>query len=240
MRTQTEIIAEVLVRNNRTTTDAFITDASLKNWYLQANVWAASFHKWPFTEGKYSTTYTTAVTDDMGNTIVQYPEGWKADSVRILTIGGKQLRKTEFQSFLRFIENNTLNGNNNNSRVYSDYARQLFVNTGADVSGTLTAYGQFQPYIDVTDETALSVFSGFDEEGNEAIVEKMSAYLKRREHLPDEAELHDKRAGDKLEEIYKRIGDEQYNYQTKGRIITIMIDLEKINFKFYVGIIIHS
>lgn len=217
MRTRDDIFTEVLVRNNRTTTDTFITDTMLKSWYKESHVWGASFHKWPFTEGKNSTTYTTSITDEMGNTIVQYPEGWKADSVRILTIGGKQMRKLEFQSFLRFIENNSLSGNNNNSRVYSDYARQLYVNTGADVSGTLTAFGQYMPIIDVTDETGITIFSDFDEEGNEAIVEKMTAYLKRREHLPEEAELHDKRAADKLEEIWKRIGDEQYNYQTKDQ-----------------------
>lgn len=215
MRTRDDIFAEVLVRNNRSTTDGFISDTLLKNWYGASNIWGASYHKWPFTEGRSSTTYTTAITDEMGNTIVQYPEGWKADSIRILTIGGKQLKKLAFQSFLRFIENNSVNGNNNNSRIFSDYARQIYVNTGADVSGTLTTYGQFQPAIDLTDETGLTVFSGFDEEGNEAIVEKMTSYLKRHEHLTDEAELHDKRASEKLEEIWKRVGDEQYGYHTK-------------------------
>ncbi len=127
------------------------------------------------------------------------------------------MRKLEFQSFLRYIENYSLSGNNNNSRIYSDYARQLYVNTGADVSGTLTAYGQFQPYIDVTDESALTVFSGFDEEGNEAIILMMSSYVKSKEHLTEESEYNQKKAIEKLEEVWKRIGDEQYNYQTKDQ-----------------------
>lgn len=213
MRTRDDIFTEVLVRNNLTTTDTFITDTTLKNWYKEAHVWATSFHKWPFTEGKSSTTYTTSNTNETGQVSIAYPEGWKADSIRIVTIGGKRMDKQNFQSFLRFLEDN----NRNSDRIYSDYGRQLYVNVNADVSGTLVAYGQYTPYLDVTDETGISIFSDFDEEGNEALVEKMTSYLKRREHLKEEAELHDKRATEKLEEIWKRIQDEQYAYQSKGQ-----------------------
>ncbi len=213
MRTQTDIITEVLVRNNRTTTDAFITDTIIKTWYKDAHIWASSLHKWPFTEGKQSTTYTTSVTDDMGNAVIPYFEGWKADSIRIITIGGKRMQKMEFGSFLRFIENNSTR----TDRIYSDYGRQLYVNVKADVSGTLTAYGQYTPYIDITDESGVSIFSDFDAEGNEAIVEKMTSYLKNKEHLEDEAEKHDKKASEKLEEVWKRISDEQYAYQTRDQ-----------------------
>mgnify|MGYP001594512768 CR=1 FL=1 len=213
MRTRDDIFTEVLVRNNRTTTDGFISDTFLKNWYTQANAWAAGYHKWPFTEGKASTTYSTSVTDDMGNAIVPYFEGWKADSIRVMTIGGKRMEKLAFQSFLRFIEDNP----GNTARLYTDYGRQLFVNVSADVSGTLTAYGQYTPYIDVTDESGLTIFSDYDVEGNEAIVEKMSEYLKRREHLDNEAELNAKNATIKLEEIWKKIQDEQFTDQTKDQ-----------------------
>ena len=213
MRTRDDVFTEVLVRNNRTTTDGFITDTMLKSWYKESHVWATAVHKWPFTEGKNSTTYTTSVTDDLGNVVVSYPEGWKADSIRVLTIGGKRMDKQVFSSFLRFLEDNT----GSTERIYSDFARQLYVNVNADVSGTLTAYGQYMPIIDVTDETGITIFSDYDEEGNEAIVEKMTGYLKRREHLPDEAELHDQRAMVKLEEVWKRIQDEQYAYETKDQ-----------------------
>ena len=213
MRTRDDIFTEVLVRNNRTTTDSFITDTMLKSWYREANTWANAYHKWPFTEGKASTTYTTSVTDDIGSAIIPYFEGWKSDSIRMMTIGGKRMTKLEFTSFQRFLERNT----SNTDRIFSDYARQIYVNVNADVSGSLTAYGQYTPYIDVTDETGITMFSDFDQEGNEAIVEKMSCFLKRREHLADEAELHDQRAIAKLEEIWKRVQDEQYNYQTRDQ-----------------------
>jgi len=221
MRTKTDIITQVLVRNNRETTDAFISDTDLKNWYRDAHIWASGYHKWPFTEGKQSTTYSTSVTDDMGNAVIPLFEGWKSDSIRIMTIGGKRMQKMEFSSFLRFIERNSTS----TDRIFSDFGRQIYVNVNADVSGTLTAYGQYTPYIDVTDESGVTIFSDYDEEGNEAMVEKITSYLKRREHLQDEAELHDKKAGEKLEEIWKKTQDEQYGYQTRDQAMFNDIDV---------------
>lgn len=225
LNTVGDIITEVLARNNRSTTDTFITDAMLRGWLQNAHTWATSLHKWPFTEGKSSTTFTTAVQDDLGNTIVQYPEGWKADSIRIITLGGKRLQKLEFSSFLRFLENFS-QANNNNMRVCSDYGRQIYVNTGIDVSGTFTVYGQYTPAIDPTDLTATTIFSGFDEEGNEAIVEMMTSYLHTREGgtgvlirgKPVSAGIiAQQNAVNLLEGIWKRVQDEAYGYQTRDQ-----------------------
>lgn len=225
MRTRDDIFTEVLVRNNRSTTDAFITDTNLKNWYKNAHNIAAARHKWPFTEGKASTTFVTTAQDELGNTVIAYPEGWKADSVRILAIGGKRLQKLEFSSFLRYLENNSQSYQNNNSRIYSDYARQMYVNSGVDLTGTLVVWGQYMPIIDVTDENGLTVFSDYDEEGNEAIYEFMTARLKEKEHLDSEVLEHQKKAQDILDDLWKRIQDEQYNYQTKDQSMFDHIDV---------------
>ena len=202
LNTTGDVMTEVLVRNNRTTTDAFITDAILQDWMRQSHKWGSAYHKWPFTEGRVSTTF--AATEEWNF------EGYKSDSFRILQIGGKRLKKLDFANYQIFREEEP----SSNERVFSDFGRTVFINPNVDLSGTLTAWGQYEPIIDPTDLTALTVFSGSDEEGNEALVEKISAYLKRREHLPDEAELHDQRAVAKLEEVWKRVLDEQYAYQT--------------------------
>lgn len=202
LRTRDDIFTEVLVRSNRSTTDTFITDTILKNWYVQAHTWATGLHKWPFTEGRTSTTYSS--TEEWNF------EGYKADSFRIVTVGGKRLKKLNFEDYLIFKEEQP----NADDRVYSDFGRTLFINTAADVSGTLTCYGQFTPAIDLTDETGLTVFSDFDQEGNEAIVEKMRASLYAREHNTQESLVHNQEAARLLEELWKRVQDEQGMYQT--------------------------
>ena len=221
LRTVSDIITEVLVRNNRTTTDSFITDAMLNRWLTAANAWATGYHKWPFTEGKSSTTFASLVTDDLGYLRGEYPEGWKSDSIRQLLIDGKRVQKLNWEDFQMYIENHT----DDDERIYSDFGRSYFINPRIDLSGTVTAWGQYSPNVDATDTSATTVFSNYDEEGNEAIIEKMTGYLKRREHLPQEAELHDKRAAEKLEEIWNKIADEQYAYQSKDRGMFERIDL---------------
>jgi hypothetical protein len=179
----------------------------LKSWWTESNVWATSYHKWPFTEGRLQTTFATGGGPGGDE---WYFEGYKADSFRILQVGGKRLTKLNFEDYQIMREAQPTV----TDRVFADYGRTVFINPSLDASGTITAYGQYQPYIDVTDENGTTIFSGYDEEGNEAIVEKMTGYLKRREHLANEAELHDQRAAGKLEEVWKRISDEQYAYQT--------------------------
>lgn len=207
LNTRNDIFAEVLARNNRTTTDGFISDTILEGWLGDAHQWASAFHKWPFTEGRVMTTYTTGSGSDSDE---WYFEGYKADSFRIITVGGKRLQKLNFADYQILREENA----SSSERVFADYGNALFINPNADVSGTVVAYGQFVPVIDPNYGVQTTIFSGNNEEGNEAIVEKMTSYLKRREHLMNEAELHDQRAVMKLEEVWKRILDEQYAYQT--------------------------
>lgn len=207
LNTVGDIMTEVLVRNNRTTTDGFISDTYLKAWVQDAHKWGAAAHKWPFTEGRVQTTYATG---GGSNSDEFYFEGYKADSFRIVQVGGKRLDKLNFADYQILRED----APGRDDRVFADFGRIMFINPTADLSGTLVAYGQYEPLLDPTDLSSTTLFSNYDEEGNEAMVEKMSGYLKRRLHLTDEAELHDKRANDKLEEIWKRIQDEQYAYQT--------------------------
>lgn len=199
-----EIITEVLVRNNRTTTDSFITDTMLQDWLRASHTWASAFKKWPMTEGRVSTTYSA--TEELTF------EGYKADSFRIVKVGDKLLQKLNFKDYLTMKDDRP----DANDRVYSDYGRTLFVNPSADVTGTLVAFGQYQPVIDPTDTSAETIFTSWDAEGNEAIVEKMTSYLKRRDSQVQEAELHDQRAGVKLEEVWGRIGDEQFGYHNQN------------------------
>lgn len=207
LQTVNDIITEVLVRNNRTTTDSFVTDTMLQDWLRMANNYCTTFKKWPFSEVRdRSYAWTGAEEVDYTAFTVDY----KADSIRMMQIGDKRVDKMNFEDYLLMREERP----DANDRVFSDFGRVLYVNPRADVSGTMSVFGQYTPKIDATDMTAVTAFSPYDEEGNEAIVEKMTGYLKRREHLPDEAELHDGRTDGKLIQVWEKIQAEQYKYKT--------------------------
>lgn len=198
-----DIQTDVVRKLGITTTAAYYSDAIINGWIQQAARWAASYKKWPFTEGRVSTTYT-------GAEEFQF-EGYKAESFRMLLIGGKRYKKMNYEDYLIMKEAEP----QSTERVFSDYGRLVIVNTGASGSGTMTAYGQFQPAdIDVTDHTALTVFSSGDEEGNEAIVEKVLEFANSREKKPDEALMHLQKAAAILEGLWGKCQDEQYAYQT--------------------------
>ena len=207
MNTRDQIINQVLVRNNRTTTDSFITDTSLSTWWRDAIIWASSYKEWPFTEARDASS-TWSGTEKVEYT--SFAPEFKTDSIRIMTIGDKRLQKLNFEDYLIFREEQPTG----DDRVFTDLNRTVYINPYADVSGTLTVYGQEQVAIDMTDETGTTPFSTYDAEGNEAIYEKMSSYMKRREHLTQEAELHDQRASAKLEEIWGRVKARQALYQS--------------------------
>lgn len=210
LNTNGDIITEFLVRNNRTTTDGFITDATVQGWLKDAHTWATGYKKWPMTEGKYSTTSASTTTSAEGYTTLGYPENWKSDSVRLLLVGGKRFDKKNFYKFQSFIEDNPAD----TSKIYSDFGRQILINPNAsEFSGTVVLWGQYQPILDVTDLTAPTAFSNADEQGNEALVIKMTSYLKYREHLIYEAQVDDQTASAKLEEVFTKIGEEQFAYQ---------------------------
>lgn len=209
LNTVNDIMTEVLVRNNRTTTDTFITDSTLQGWIKDAHTWAAAFKKWPMTEGKASTTASSLVTSAEGYTTLTYPESFKADSVRLLTVGGKRFQKKNFYKFQEFLEDNPAD----TSKIWTDYGRQILINpNAAEVSGTVVTWGQYTPILDVTDLTAKTIFSDYDEQGNEAIVRKTTSYLKEREHLKAEAQIADKEAGEILSSVKGLIDEEQYAY----------------------------
>jgi len=201
------IINEVLVRNNRTTTDSFISDTMLEDWLREANNYCVSQYKWPLSEVRDQTTAWTG-TEEVAYS--SFGINFKADSIRILQIGGKRLQKINFEKYQDFREDLP----SSTEKYFSDFGRVLFINPNCGLNGTIAAFGQYMAVIDPTDTTATTIFSTFDEEGNEALVEKMTSYMKRREHLPQEAELHDQRADMVLAKLWKKIQNEQYEYQS--------------------------
>lgn len=221
LNTRKEIIDEVVVRLGVSTTAAFYDDTTLSNWIDQAHQWAAGYHKWPFTEGKVSTTYTSTL-NELGDDVKDYPEGWKTDSIRYLQIGGKRLQKITSEDFQRYRESLS----SGTDYIYTDFARQFYINPNTGLTGTLTVWGQYSPAsFDATDENATTVFSGFENDGNEAIVFEMMSYGKKKEgKLQESITLH-QQAVEVLTQLATRYKEEQSLYQTKDRGIFNRIDV---------------
>ena len=199
-----DIKTDVIRKLGIATTAAYYSDDVLNDWIQQGHRWATSFKKWPFTEGRVSTTYTTA-TEEWSF------EGYKAESFRMVLIGGKRFQKLNYEDYLILKEEEA----SNTDKVFSDFGRLLIVSTGHGVSGTLVAYGQYTPAdIDATDLTATTVFSSGDEEGNEAIVEKVLEFAEARKQNPKEALLHLQKAQAILEALWTKCQSEQYAYHT--------------------------
>lgn len=199
-----DIKNDVIVKLGISTTSAYYTDAILDDWVQQAERWATSYRKWPFSEGKIETTYTSAKE-------TWSFEGIKADSIRILQIGGKRFEKVTFEDYQIFKEEET----SGSDKIFSDFGRELYVNTNTDASGTLVGWGQFAPIaIDPTEPTAETIFSNGDEEGNTAIVEEVLYYANLREEKMQQAEIHHVRATQILDNVFKNYLDEQFNYKT--------------------------
>lgn len=197
-----EIKNTFLVRIQGNTSVAFYTDEIINDFINQAHRYAASYKKWPFTEGRVSTTYTT--TEEWSF------EGYKADSFRMIQIGGKKYDKKNFRDYQIYREDNESGAD----KIYSDYGRTLFINPMAGGSGTLTAYGQFLPAeLDTSVPATETVFSS-DEDGNEAIINLMMSYAKEREHKANESDRLLNKATIILDNLWKKFEDEQFAYQT--------------------------
>ena len=204
LKTSNDIKNDVIVKLGIVTTTAFYTDAILDDWIQQGERWATSYRKWPFSEGKQETTYTSA--NEEWNF-----EGIKADSIRMLQIGGKLFEKVTFEDYQIYNQEEPAGVD----KIFSDFGRTVYVNPRTDASGTLTTWAQYTPApIDMTDTDSTTIFSNGDEEGNTAIVEEVLSYARIREQDESTANFHHERATQILDGVFKNYLDEQFNYKT--------------------------
>ena len=199
-----DIKTEFLVRSGKDTSSGWLTDTILNDWLSQSHRWCAGFKKWPMATGRTQTTYDSATEEwDF--------EGYRADSFRIMTIGGKLLKELNYEDYLIFKEDSP----DANDRVWAEQGGLVSINTNIDASGTLVAWGQFQPgNFDITDETESTVFTEGNDEGNQAIIEEMLSYVDRRDTNEVNADKKHANAIVMLEQLNSRIENEQFQKQT--------------------------
>ena len=197
---------------------AFYTDTILGDWINNAYKWAASRHKWPFTERRDNLTTWSSATEEYS-----YPTDFKSDSIRLMQVGGKRIQKINFEDYQIYREEQSTG----TARIFTDLGRTYWINPNVDTSGTISVWGQYLVAgLDNSVPGNTTVFSNAEEEGNEAIVEEVLSYVNTREKSPtglsrrkvvSQGIVHHDNAITLLEEIWKRIQDEQFGYQTKDR-----------------------
>ncbi len=213
--TQAQIISSAVIRGGMDTTVGFYTDAAIDRELETAHKWAAGYHKWPMTEYMDKSGTFTGGTEEYA-----YPNAtFKTDSIRILKVGSYLFDKKEFTSYLRWREDNS----SSTDRVFSDYGRQLYINPNC-ASGTIYSFGQQTPAA-FSLSTDTSVFSGYDEEGDEAIVCKLISLLKEKAGDRQTSIDYETRSRNILDGVWQRIQDEQAMYQAKDKEMFERIDI---------------
>lgn len=209
-----DIMNEFLARAYSSTTVGFFSDARVKDWIQQGHQMAAAYKKWPHTQGRLSTTYAS---------VEEWVfEGYRPDAFRIVQVGGKRLQKVNYEDYLNYKEDQP----SGQEKIFSSYGGTMFINTAADISGTLTVFGQFVPSLDITDLTATTIFSASSPDANEAIVEYMMFVAKSREKkFRQEALGHRQLAESILDRAWKNYEDEQFANQTKDRSMFKRFDI---------------
>ena len=211
----TDLQAEIFTRGAIDTTSSFITETMVRKWLDQAHNWAAAYKKWPFTEYRDKSGAFVSGTETYA-----YPNvNFKTDSIRILQVGSNLFEKKNFSDYLQYREDES----SGTDKIFSDFGRTLYINPNCS-SGTIYAYAQMTPISFLTwmttygsQASASSVFSSYDPEGDDAIIDKTLSWVYKRKQDLIKATDYENRAKLLLEELWKRIQEEQFAYQTKDR-----------------------
>ena len=214
----TQLQDQVFIRCGIDTASTFITETNVRDWLELSHKWSASFKKWPFTEYMDKSGAFTNGTETYA-----YPNtSFKTDSLRILKVGEYLFHKKLFSDYLQWRENYP----DADDRYFSDYGRTIYINPNS-TTGTIYCYGQLTPpVLGLVESSASStVFNNYDDEGNDAVIDKACSYAFRRMKKFQEAMDFENRARLALEELWKRVQDEQAMYQTKDRNIWERFDV---------------
>lgn len=135
------------------------------------------------------------------------------NSIRYLMVGDKRFTKVNWDDYRIYKEEKS----SGQDKIFSYFGGVVFVNTNADVSGTLTAYGKYMP-ADIADgdgnDTTDTVFSEGNDEGNQAIINEVISYIYRRENKPNDSVNHHNLAIEHLERLWTKIREERALDQT--------------------------
>ena len=186
------------------------TEAQLTNWLTMARDLAVARWPWPFTEGRRE------ITTVSGQEKYDYQTDMKTDGVRYLQVNGKRYYKTLFDDYMNYKEDFSTGG----EKLYTDWNRVLMINYLADgFSNSIVVYAQMSISGAVSSAVSTTVFTMAEPEGDEAIVKLAYAMAlgSDKKKRPNDAIKEKNEAIQILDEMWKRIADDQFSYQTYNR-----------------------
>ena len=208
---ETELTNRLMVANN----SALFPAARITELIKQSYRWAGSLHFWPSLQ-KARTTTALKNTQALNYDYYDYPSDFLTDSVSRVYIDGKKYELKTFQSFLDYVDQTQITSSSpdTSKRYVANYGRQYFIwpsYTGVAPANNLLVWGNIQP-LDLALSTDTTIFSTWDDAGNEAIVKKaLSIALARLESGYAGSELQG--ANQLLEVMWKKVTDEMQKAQ---------------------------
>lgn len=173
---ETELQARLMVANNST----LVSSSRITQLVKDANLWAGTLHFWP---SLYRSRYFSSKPSlQSGSPILplaydyyDYPSDFLTGSINRLYFNGKKYDKKAFQDFLDYVdESQQASLPPDPSKLYfAEFGRQFFVWPGVSIAGNNDGlvWGNVQPP-DLANSTDLTIFSQWNDSGNEAILKK--------------------------------------------------------------------
>jgi hypothetical protein len=211
MQTYKEMRDELAARLQVADNSTLYPSTRIQTLILNAHLWATGLLPWTMLE-RAKTAYTRVNAD-----YYDYPSEFKTDGITRLYVNGLKFNKKSFRAFDDYRQSNP---NDLSVRYFADYGRQIFIFPTPTVIVAYDVWGIIQAK-QLSADADLTIFSKFDDQGNEAIVKKAyaDAIKPRNASL---AELEEKNAIGTLATVYKKIKD---NQQEDQQINTPMYDI---------------
>lgn len=215
LQTRSDMEVELSTRLMAASNSASFPPARITELIDQSTKWAGSYHFWPaLRRGKVTTAKKN--TQNLTYDYYDYPLDFLTHSIKRLYIDGKKYDPKTWDSFLDYVDN-AISGNEPSDTTklfFSTFGRQFFVwptYTGNPPANNLIVWGNVQ-HPTLTASTSQTIFSLWDDDGNDAIVCKaLSIAMMRLEANFAMTQLQLAQA--KLDKLWKSITDEQQTEQ---------------------------
>lgn len=179
-----ETIARLMIANNSTA----IPLARVTEVTKQSSLWAGTIFFWP---SLFRSRYFSSKPSSQSNSPIlplsydyyDYPPDFLTGSISRLYFNGLKYDKKAFEDFLDYVDESQQASlpPDPNKHYFAEFGRQFFVWPGVTTAGNNDGlvWGNIQPP-ELTDSTTKTIFSQWDDSGNEAIVKKNLSVLMER------------------------------------------------------------